>query len=51
MVTVPDGAYYTPVSVYTNGLYASSSQRINITFDAAEELTVTHLSNQLDNTN
>jgi len=49
MVSVPYGAYYTPISVYTNGLYASSSQRFNIIFDAAEELTVSHLSNQLDN--
>jgi len=49
MVTVPYGAYYTPISVYTNGLYASSSQRFNVIFDAAEELTVSHLSNQLDN--
>jgi len=49
MVTVPYGAYYTPISVYTNGLYVSSSQRFNIIFDAAEELSVSHLSNQLDN--
>jgi len=49
MVSVPYGAYYTPISVYTNGLYASSSQRFNVTFDAEEELTVSHLSNQLDN--
>ena len=49
MVTVPYGAYYTPISVYTNGLYASSSQRFNVIFDAAEELTVSHISNQLDN--
>ena len=49
MVTVPYGAYYTPISVYTNGLYTSSSQRFNVTFDAEEELTVSHLSNQLDN--
>ena len=40
MVTVPYGAYYTPISVYTNGLYTSSSQRFNVIFDAAEELTV-----------
>jgi len=43
MVTVPYGAYYTPISVYTNGLYTSSSQRFNVTFDAEEELTVSHL--------
>ena len=49
MVTVPYGAYYTPISVYTNGLYTSSSQRFNVIFDTAEELTVSHLSNQLDN--
>ena len=49
MVSVPYGAYYTPISVYTNGLYASSSQRFNIIFDATEELSVAHLSNQLDN--
>jgi hypothetical protein len=49
MATVPYGAYYTPISVYTNGLYATSSQRFNVTFDATEELTVAHLSNQLDN--
>lgn len=49
MVSVPYGAYYTPLSVYTNGLYGTSSQRFNVTFDAAEELTVAHLSNQLNN--
>jgi len=49
MVTVPYGAYYTPISVYTNGLYAASRQRFNVTFNATEELTVAHLSNQLDN--
>ena len=49
MATVPYGAYYTPISVYTNGLYAASSQRFNVTFNATEELTVAHLSNQLDN--
>ena len=49
MVSVPYGANYSPISVYTNGLYASSSQRFNVIFDAAEELTVSHLSNQLDN--
>ena len=49
MVTVPYGAYYTPISVYTNGLYAASSQRFDVTFDATEELTVAHFSNQLDN--
>jgi hypothetical protein len=49
IVSVPNGAYYTPISVYTNGLYASSSQRFNVTFDAEEELTVEHLANQLDN--
>jgi len=49
MVTVPYGAYYTPISVYTNGLYTVSNQRFNVIFDAAEELTVSHLSNQLDN--
>ena len=49
MVFVPYGAYYTPISVYTNGLYATSSQRFNVTFNATEELTVSHLSNQLDN--
>jgi len=49
MVSVPYGAYYTPISVYTNGLYAASSQRFDVTFNATEELTVAHLSNQLDN--
>jgi len=49
MVSVPYGANYSPISVYTNGLYASSSQRFNVIFDAAEELTVSHISNQLDN--
>jgi hypothetical protein len=49
IVSVPNGAYYTPISVYTNGLYATSSQRFNVTFNAIEELTVAHLSNQLDN--
>ena len=49
IVSVPYGAYYTPISVYANELYASSSQRFNVIFDAAEELTVSHLSNQLDN--
>ena len=49
VVTVPHGTYYSPVSVYTNGLYATSSQRFNVTFNATEELTVAHLSNQLDN--
>jgi hypothetical protein len=48
-VSVPYGAYYTPISVYTNGLYATSSQRFNVTFNTTEELTVAHLSNQLDN--
>jgi len=47
--SVPDGANYSPNSVYTNGLYASSSQRFNVIFDATEELTGYHLSNQLDN--
>ena len=49
MVSVPYGAYSTPISVYSNGLFTSSSQRFNVIFDAAEELTVAHLSNQLDN--
>ena len=49
MVSVPYGAYYTPISVYKNGFYATSSQRFNVTFYAIEELTVSHLSNQLDN--
>ncbi len=49
IVSVPNGAYYTPISVYANGLYATSSQRFNVTFNATEELTVSHLSNQLDN--
>jgi len=49
IVSVPAGAYSTPISVYTNGLFASSSQRFNVVFDAAEELTVEHLANQLDN--
>ncbi len=49
IVSVPNGAYYTPISVYTNGLYATSSQRFNAIFNATEELTVTHLSNQLNN--
>jgi len=49
MVTVPYGAYYTPISVYTNGLYAVSNQHFDVIFDAAEGLTTSHLSNQLDN--
>jgi len=49
MVSVPYGAYYTPISVYANGLYAASSQRFDVTFDAAEELQASHLSIQLDN--
>jgi len=49
IVSLPYGAYYAPISVYTNGLYASSSQRFNVIFDAEEELTVEHLANQLDN--
>ena len=49
MVSVPYGANYSPISFYTNGLYATSSQRFNVTFNATEELTVSHLSNQLDN--
>jgi hypothetical protein len=49
IVSVPYGAYYAPISVYTNGFYATSSQRFNVTFNATEELTVAHLSNQLDN--
>ena len=47
IVSVPAGVYSTPISVYTNGLFASSSQRFNVVFDAAEEFTVAHLSNQL----
>ena len=27
VMTVPHGTYYSPVSLYTNGLYATSSQR------------------------
>ena len=49
IVSVPYGAYYAPISVYTNGLYVTSSQRFNVTFNATEELTVAHLSNQLYN--
>ena len=49
MVTVPYGAYYTPISVYTNGLYAISNQYFDIIFDTTEELTDYHLSNQLEN--
>ena len=49
IVPVPYGAYYAPIFVYTNGLYATSSQRFNLTFNATEELIVAHLSNQLDN--
>ena len=49
MVSVPYGAYYTPISVYANGLYAASSQRFDVTFDAAEELQASHLNIQLDN--
>ena len=48
VISVPYGASYTPISVYTNGLYASSSQRFNVTFDAEEELTAEHLANQLN---
>ena len=49
MVTVPYGAYYIPISVYTNGLYAVSNQQFDVIFDSAEELTASHFSNQLDN--
>ena len=49
MVTVPYGANYSPISVYTNGLYTVSNQHFDVIFDAAEELTASHLSNQLDN--
>ena len=49
MVSVPFGVNYTPISVYTNGLYTISNQRFNVTFNTNEELTVAHLSNQLDN--
>ena len=48
MVTVPYGTYYTPISVYTNGLYTVSNQFFNIIFDSTEELTVSHFSNQLE---
>ena len=30
MVTVPYGAYYTPISVYTNGLYTVSNQHFDV---------------------
>ena len=49
IASVPYGAYYTPISLNINGLYATSSQRFNVIFNAAEELTVEHLANQLDN--
>ena len=49
IASIPYGAYYAPISVYTNGFYATSSQRFNVIFDAEEELTVEHLANQLDN--
>ena len=49
IVSVPFGVNYTPISVYTNGLYTISNQRFNVTFNANEELAVAHLSNQLDN--
>ncbi len=49
IVTVPHGAYYTPISVYTNGIFAISSQRFNVTFNAIEELQTSHFSNQLYN--
>ena len=49
MVSVPYGANYSPISVYTNGLYTVSNQHFDVIFDAAEELTTSHLSNQLDN--
>ena len=49
VVSVPYGTYHTPISVYTDGLFATSSQRFNVIFDAAEELTTAHLSNQLYN--
>ena len=49
IVSVPYGVYSSPISVYTNGLFASSSQRFSVVFDAAEEFTVAHLSNQLYN--
>jgi hypothetical protein len=43
IVTVPHGAYYTPISVYTNGIFSISSQRFNVTFNAIEELQTSHL--------
>ena len=49
LVSVPYGVYYTPISIYTNGFYAVSNQHFNVIFDATEELTGYHLSNQLDN--
>ncbi len=49
IVTVPHGAYYTPISVYTNGIFSISSQRFNVTFNAIEELQTSHFSNQLYN--
>ena len=49
MVMVPYGAYYTPISVYTNGFHAVSNKHFNIIFNTEEELTVEHLSNQLEN--
>ena len=49
IISVPNGSYYAPISVYTNGLYATSSQRFNVIFNATEELTAEHLANQLDN--
>ena len=49
IVTVPNGAYYAPISVYTDGLFGISTQRFNVTFNATEELQISHFSNQLDN--
>ena len=49
MVTVPYGAYYTPISVYTNGLYTVSNQHFDVIFNATQDLTASHFSNQFEN--
>ena len=49
VASVPYGSCYAPISVHVDGLVATSSQRFNVIFDATEELTTDHLSNQLYN--
>lgn len=46
---VPNSCENALIFVYTNGLMSSSALRFDVTFDALEELSVTHFSNQLYN--